>query len=590
MKQNSLWFKRWLLGLASLFIGVGMLFAQEVSISGVVTSSEDGLPVPGVSVVQKGTSNGTITDFDGKYQLKVASGSVVVFSFIGMTTQEMSAGNSGVFNIVLASETTGLDEVVVTALGIKREKKALGYASTEIKGDQLVSNVINPVNALQGKVAGVEISQSDGGAFGSSKILIRGVSTLGKNNQPIYVVDGVILDNAVSNSGNADWNQAANDYGNELKNLNPDDFASVSVLKGAASTALYGSRGMNGAIVITTKSGTARKGMGVEVSQTFGLDYVYKQPDLQNEYGDGALSGYVDYGETNPDGTYKAYDNQRQFMLNSAGRHTVIGDWSGLGFGPRFDGSDIEYFDRSTRKYSPVKNNFKDTYDLGLSSTTNVALSGGNEHTTYYTSIGYLHSKGTLPNNEFQRLSLLTKASQDIGKYVNLEATLSFANSMPKNAQPNIGEYFIDGTFNRMYNPDALKKKYKGAHGGLANSSYGDAYGDNPGIGLWWSIYENDDSRKETSVRPGLILRAHLTEWLDFSTEGNYNYYYVKSESKNLGSGYANEGGSYSMSQYTKEQTNLNAAFTGNKTINDFSLTHLAGFYPKIIKKTCVFS
>lgn len=158
--------------MASLFIGIGMLFAQEVTISGVITSSEDGLPIPGVSVVQKGTSNGTITDFDGKYQLKVPTGSVVVFSFIGMTTQELTISNAGVFNINLVSETTGLDEVVVTALGLKREKKALGYAATEIKGDQLISNVINPINALQGKVAGVEISQSDGGMFGSSKILI----------------------------------------------------------------------------------------------------------------------------------------------------------------------------------------------------------------------------------------------------------------------------------------------------------------------------------------------------------------------------------------------------------------------------------
>src|SRR5690606_8469291 len=178
-----------------------------------------------------------------------------------------------------------------------------------------------------GKVAGVEISQSDGGMFGSTKILIRGASTLGKNNQPIYVVDGVILDNAISKSGDADWDQAANDYGNELKNLNPQDFATVSVLKGAAATALYGSCGLTGAVGITTKSGQARKGLGIEVTQTVGTDYVYKQPRLQNVYGDGALSGYVDYGATDPSGAYYRFDNQNQFMLNSEEKHTLIGDW-----------------------------------------------------------------------------------------------------------------------------------------------------------------------------------------------------------------------------------------------------------------------
>lgn len=148
---------------------------------------------------------------------------------------------------------------MVTALGLKREEKALGYAVTEVKGDELkAANTISPVAALQGKVAGVEISAGDGGLFGSSKILIRGASTLGSNNQPIYVVDGVILDNAIKN-GDADWAANDTDWGNELKNLNPDDFESVSVLKGAAATALYGSRGLNGAVVITTKSGKGKK-------------------------------------------------------------------------------------------------------------------------------------------------------------------------------------------------------------------------------------------------------------------------------------------------------------------------------------------
>lgn len=549
------------------------LFAQRITVSGTVTD-DTGMPVIGATIiVVNETTRGTVTDIDGNYTLSnVPADGSIRFSYVGMTQQTVPVQGRSSINVVLLPDTELLDEVVVTALGMKRNQKALGYAMKELKGEELISNIINPVAALQGKVAGVEIAQSDGGMFGSTKILIRGASTLGKNNQPIYVVDGVILDNAISSSGDADWNDAANDYGNELKNLNPQDFATVSVLKGAAATALYGSRGLNGAVVITTKSGEARRGLGIQVSQTFGTDYVYKQPDLQNVYGDGAISGYVDYGEEAPGGGYYRFDNQRQFMLNAEDKPTHMGGWQGTGFGPKFDGSQIEYYDRTYRPYEAVENNFKNTYDLGFNSNTNVAISGGNDRTTFYTSLGFLHNQGTLPNNEFKRLSLLTKASHAITDKVKLEATLSFANSMPRNAQPNIGERYTDGTWPRAYDPDLLKKKYKGSHGGLASTSYGDEYGSIPGRGIWWSIYENDYRRKETSVRPGLILNVELTDWLDWITEGNYNYYYTHDESKELGSGYANEGGYYSMSQFTKEQTNLNTTLNAMYNMSDWTL------------------
>lgn len=546
--------------------------AQTVNVSGTVID-DSGLPVIGATVIVTGdVSRGTVTDIDGNYALSnVPSNGSLQFSYVGMVTQTVPVNGRSRVDITLAGDSEVLDEVVVTALGMKRQQKALGYAMKELKSDELISNIINPVAALQGKVAGVEIAQSDGGMFGSTKILIRGASTLGKNNQPIYVVDGVILDNAISKSGDADWNQAANDYGNELKNLNPEDFATVSVLKGAAATALYGSRGLNGAVVITTKSGQGRQGLGIQVSQTFGTDYVYKQPRMQNIYGPGAMSGYVDYGTQKPNGTYYQFDNQRQFMLNADGKHTLMGDWDWMGYGPKYDGSDIEFYDRTYRAYLPVENNFKDAYNLGFNSNTNVAVSGGNDKTTFYTSLGFLHNQGTLPNNDFKRLTLLTKASHNITDRVNLEATLSFANSTPRNAQPNIGEYFIDGTWSRSYDSKFLRDKYKGEHGGLASTSYGDMYGSVPGRGLWWSIYENDYRRKETSVRPGVILRIKLTDWLDFTNEGNFNYYYTRDESKELGSGYANEGGYYSTSQYTKEQTNFYSTLNALKTYGDWT-------------------
>ena len=230
---------------------------QSGTCTGIVKDAT-GETVIGASVVVKGTTNGTITGIDGDFSLSnVKKGDIIQISFVGYQTVEIPWDGQPM-NVTLQDDTQTLQEVVVTALGMKRATKALGYAVTEIKSDELNSNVVNPVSALQGKVAGVEISGSDGGLFGGTKIQIRGASTLSSNNQPIYVVDGVILDNGVSGNTTADWDAGANnasDYGNELKNLNPDDFETVSVLKGAAATALYGSRGLNGAVVITTKSG-----------------------------------------------------------------------------------------------------------------------------------------------------------------------------------------------------------------------------------------------------------------------------------------------------------------------------------------------
>ncbi|MDE5677942.1 MAG: SusC/RagA family TonB-linked outer membrane protein, partial [Phocaeicola sp.] len=508
-----------------------------------------------------------ITGIDGDFSLSnVKNGDVIQISFVGYITQEI-VWNGQPLNITLKDDTQTLDEVVVTALGMKREKKALGYAMTELKGDELNANVINPVQALQGKVAGVEISSSDGGMFGASKILIRGSSTLGKNNQPIYVVDGIILDNGIVEN-DADWASGDANYGNELKNLNPDDFETVSVLKGAAATALYGSRGLNGAVVITTKSGKGKKGLGINVTQTFGFDRVTGQPDLQNEYMEGYFGGYT--SGSNP------WNSNEVYAWDPTGKYPSLlslnRDYSdtGVSFGPRFsDYEKLEWFDGSIIDSKANKNNFKDAYGTGFNTNTNVAISGGNETTSFYSSLSYKYADGTLPNNSFERFSLLAKGSHKISKDVELEASITFANSTPRNAQRNIGENFVNGTWDRTYDASYFRDKYKGDHGGLAQNQYGDKYGSVPGRSLWWNIWENDYRQKETVVRPDVKLTVEFTPWLKWITEGSYNYYYTRAESKNPGSGYANEGGSYTMSLNSKEQTNLNTNFMFNKSLGE---------------------
>ena len=540
---------------------------QSETATGVVKDAL-GETVIGASVIVKGTTNGTITDFDGNLSLpNVKKGDIIQVSFVGYQTVEM-AWNGTPLNITMKDDTQALEEVVVTALGMKREKKALGYAVTEMKGEDLNANVINPVSALQGKVAGVEINAGDGGMFGSNKIMIRGASTLGANNQPIYVVDGIILDNSVKH-GSADWDSDTGygDYGNELKNLNPADFETVSVLKGAAATALYGSRGLNGAVVITTKSGKGAKGLGINFTQTFGFDVMTSTPDFQNSYGPGYLSGYTDWAK---DSKY----NVESWYYNSDGVKSVKDLMEGgyYGYGPAFDGSSVEYVDGTMLPYRAFENNFKDAYQTGFNSTTNVAINGGNETTKYYVSMGYKYAESTTVNNTFDRLNFLAKASHKISDKVELEASMTFANSRPKNAPFNMSVNFIDGTFARNYDVARLKHLYKGEHGGVASTSYGDQYGNIPGNGIWWTLYENNYTQKETTVRPSLKLTANLTDWLTFIAEGNYNYYYTRYENKQPGSGYANEGGYYGMGNTTKEQTNLNATFNANKTFGDFEV------------------
>ena len=543
------------------------IYAQDITVSGSVMD-EAGEPIIGASVKVLGTKVGTITNTDGEFFFKCPANSQIEVSCIGFASKTVRA--SANMRVVLSEDVSQLDEVVVTALGMKREQKALGYAMTELKAEDLNANLINPVQALQGKAAGVEVTSSDGGMFGASKILIRGASTLNNNNQPIYVIDGVILDNGIVEN-DADWASGAQNYGNELKNLNPDDFETVSVLKGAAATALYGSRGLNGAVVITTKNGKGKRGLGIDFTQTFGFDRVTHQPKLQNEFAESFFYA------SNPESGFLQND---LYWLNNDGypSYKVLSNYGEMGtaFGPSFDfirdnAKDhlMEMYDGKLHTPGAYKNNFKDAYDTGFSTNTNVALSGGNDRTNFYTSMSYRYNNGTLPNNDFRRLSFLAKASHKITDNVELEASINFANSKPRNAQPNIGGYFVDGTWDRMYDAKYYRDKYKGSHGGLANTSYGDEWGYVIGRDIWWSIWENEYYQKETMVRPDVKLTWSFTPWLKWVTEANYNYYFVQSETKNPGSGYYNQGGSYATSQSRKEQQNLNTNLVFDKQFND---------------------
>ena len=558
---------------ALIWMLASTLYAQNITVKGTV-KDPTGEPVIGASVTVQGTRTGTVTNIDGNYSIECSPQSTLVFSYLGFKAKSVAVNGRQQVDVDFEDDATALNEVVVTALGIKRQTKALGYAVTELKSDELErANTVSPVTALQGKVAGVEISQSDGGMFGSTKIQIRGASTLNANNQPIFVVDGVILDNATSRSGDADWNSNINDYGNQLKNLNPDDFESVSVLKGAAATALYGSRGLNGAVVITTKSGKAGKGVSVRFSQTVGLETVYRSPDLQNKYLSGSFPGGVDYDEyyTKTGNTWG--DNMSSFARNSKGDYSFIEQHdNGLAWGPEIswaEGKQFEQYDGTMGSARIFKNNYKDAYDTGINTNTNVSLQGGNDRTQFYASASYKYNKGTTPRNTFNRFSFLGKASQKVGDIMTVDFSMNFTQSQPRNAPLNIGEYFANGTFPREYDVNRYRHLYKGEHGGLADGKYGDQYRAVPGRRLWWNIYENDYRQTETVFRPVLNLNVQALPWLQLSAGGSLNYYAVSGEYKESGSGYANEGGSYALSNIQTTQENFYIGANVNYQIND---------------------
>jgi len=397
---------------------VQISFAQERTITGTVSDESGALP--GVSVLIEGTTSGTETDFDGNYSIEANSGDVLRFSFVGMTTATKTVGAESSINVTMVSEDNTLDEVVVTALGISREKKSLGYATQKVDGDA-VATVKDPnfTNALQGKVAGLAVKNS-GTMGGSTNVVIRGFSSLTGNNQALFVVDGVPISNQTANNSGLDNGYGGYDYGNNAADINPDNIESVNVLKGGAATALYGSQAANGVIVITTKKGKdrgAKGGIGVTINSTVTFNTVNKEtlPEYQDEYG----AGYGPfYGET---GYFLDIDFNGDGITELA-----TPSYDDASFGARFDENLLvvqwpEYFAsingiRDTELYEATpylagENDPNTFYQTGVQMFNTVILNGGNEKGTFNLGYTNLSQTGIVPNSEIKRHNVDFSAS-----------------------------------------------------------------------------------------------------------------------------------------------------------------------------------
>ena len=493
---------------------------QSGTCTGIVLDAT-GETVIGASVVVKGTTNGTITGIDGDFTLTgVKKGDIIEISFVGYQTVEV-AWDGKPLNVTLKEDTQTLQEVVVTAIGLPKQAKSVGYATTRVSTTEIErANSVNPVNALQGKVAGVQINQ--GGASGvtsSSSITIRGAKSVDKNNSPIWVIDGMIItEPATGNLSGTDW-------GSQLKNLNPADYESVQVLKGAAATALFGSRGANGAIVITSKGGKmGKQGIGVEIQQTLEFTDVYKSPvDLQNIYGAGySYNGYE--GDFNPDGSLTATTSS---------------------FGPKMDGKVMVNQFLPHGEATPFvahPDNWNEFYQTGVNSTTNVAISGGSENSSFRLSYGFMSNKGVFEGNDFKRHNLAFRGNTKLNDIFSVEIGINFGFSTAKNGASqggwdwgnNVG-MITAYNLPRSYDVADHHRSYRAEDKSVISTTYS-------ALSNYYHTRETElKKRKETSLLADIKLNAKITDWLTASVKANYNHYDISSEEHWVGQG-ANYG------------------------------------------------
>lgn len=570
-------------------------FAQ--SITGRITSAVDQLPLPGVSIVVKGTTKGTTTNADGYYNLNLdQNDQVLVFSFIGYKTIEESVNGRTVINVALEEDITSLGEVVVTAFGIQRETKSLGYSVSTVDAAEITAaGNTNFAAALYGKAPGVRVATAPGGATSAVNIQVRGINSINDGNtQPLYVVDGVMIRNmeqAGSLNNNGYWSDTKI-RGNGILDINPADIESLSILKGASAAALYGSEASNGVIVITTKSGRGQdRGLGVEFNYNYNMERVAFTPKFQNTYGPGydratnLANGTNEEGfipvDTDGDGTNDAV---RPYFR-------AFGQ-----FGPRMDGRSVSWWDGTTRSYSAQPDNYKDFYENGYSSNFNLALSGNSEKANYRLSYTRLDYKSIAPGSNSYRNTFNLNSSFKLNNKVRADLVVNYVNGSIHNRPESINRLTANygGFFSRADYMDVYKNKYQTSEGYkyvLYNQTARDPeeaikyniravdlleY-------LWRNVRDNDDestNRLITSatlnyeIAKGLSFRGRLGN--DFTSVRNeierHNEYPI---AFNSGS---NSTGGYSISQGRYSILYSDAFLTYNKKIaNDFEVTAMGG-------------
>ena len=446
-------------------------YAQDKEITGKVVSKNDNFPMPGVTIVVEGTTRGTQTNSDGSFSLQAPEGATLVVSFIGFATQKVKVTDQQVYTIAIVEDTKQLQEVVVTSFGIERDKKSLGYGVSGVSSEEITkAPVADVTNALAGKVAGVQISGT-GGGLASSNITIRGFSSITGSNQPLFVIDGVPIDNSGGsngvNSGVANSNRASD--------INPDDIASISVLKGAAATVLYGSRAASGVILITTKKGEFGTKNQVNFTSNYGVGTMNRFPEFQNEYAQGSNGNYI---------------------------NNVPGSW-----GPRINGQTVTNWFGEEEVLRAYPNNVKDILQHSKFAQNTLSFSGATDKYNYRISYGNTYETGLVPNNELKRNSFSVNAGTSITDKLSVNTSINYINNRSERTQAG----------NQGSNP-----LWRGIYAPRSYDLSGKPYKDELGNQLWfagedhpyWAI-ENVRYSDETNRMYGnLNLAYDFAEWL----------------------------------------------------------------------------
>jgi TonB-linked SusC/RagA family outer membrane protein len=499
--------------------------AKADRIRGRVTDSK-GQALPGVNVVIKNTQKGTTTDADGIFAMEANTGAdVLVLSFIGFKTQELAIGNQREVDIVLQEDTNVLSEVVVTALGISREKKSLGYATQQITGEIVnESPASNFVNNLSGKIAGVNIVGA-GGVGSSSRITIRGESSLSMtNNQPLFVIDGVPTGNdGTNNSGGAD-------YGNSSAEINPADIESINVLKGPAAAALYGSRAARGAIVITTKKGSNRKGVGVSFNSYLFVEEVGRLPKFQNDFGQGNNGKYEgsNFGASwspYPNGDNDDYDESWGPRMNIGTTEAQFDSPTTNGF----RGADVALANRGDIIRTPwvsQPDNIKDFFTSGRKYYNNLAFSGGNEKGDYRLSLTSLNEKGVIPNNNLDRyqvnLNSSYKLTKNLSSSVNINYVKQQSDNRPDNGYGRNTFMYFFTWMGRNVNINSLKNYWQPGLEGTRQFQYN--YGENHNNPFFLQ-YENTKGQNKDRIYGNIALEYAFNDHLKLKVRSAADLY-----------------------------------------------------------------
>ena len=502
---------------------VTIAFSQEKKIIGTITSSEDQLGLPGVSILIKGTTKGTISDLEGNYLIEdVEPVDTLVYKYVGFETLEIAVNNQKVINLIMSPDAQELEEVVVTALGIERQKREIGYSTQKMDGDIIVkSSTPNILSALAGRAAGVQVSNGDGVEGGSTRITIRGNNNLTTNNQPLIVVDGVPMDNypgMTSIKGGTDW-------GNALNNLNAFDIEDQTVLSGGQASALYGSRGANGVIEVRTKRGSKQNGIGVQYNFSYKIANPYRFREVQNKYGHGgpvSLSGpmfdSVSYGGDTlgyPDIFSPTVIIDQDGSQSSTGAE--FGNYGGaVSWGPEMNGQEIVWWDGEMRNYTAQPDNLQSVYQNGHTMTHNIAASGGNEKGNMRVSITRQDHKPIVENSNYDQTTISMGGNLKLSNKVRADMSFSYMNYNRLNS-PLVGDNNNAFSKGNLY---SWGRSYKG----LDKEDYELPDGSqNPHDGypfayvspyLWWNYYNNNTTLSRDKYVASVSLNYDITPWL----------------------------------------------------------------------------